>query len=55
MALGGRLIIGTYNEERERRRNEAIVSSWGFAIAGRVEAPHRDPALVYRAFWIDTR
>jgi SAM-dependent methyltransferase len=53
VAPGGRLIVGTYNEERERRRNEEIVASWAFAIAGRVEAPHRDPALVYRAFWMD--
>lgn len=54
VAPGGRLIVGTYNEERERRRNEEVVASWGFAIAGRVEAPHRDPELMYRAFWIDT-
>ena len=50
---GGRLIVGTYNEERDRRRNEEIVASWGFPIAGWVEAAHRDPALMYRAFWID--
>jgi hypothetical protein len=53
VAADGRLIVGSYNEERERRRNEEVVASWGFPIAGWVEAQHRDPSLMYRAFWID--
>jgi SAM-dependent methyltransferase len=58
VAPGGRLIIGTFNEERDETRREppqeALVASWGFTIAGRTERPHyHDPRLVYRAFWID--
>jgi hypothetical protein len=58
VAPGGRLIVGTYAEERDTTRvdpsEEARVASWGRRIAGRTERPHReDPRLVYRAFWID--
>jgi SAM-dependent methyltransferase len=57
VAPGGRLIIGVYSEERDATRagppEEARVAAWGFAVAGRVERPHRrDPRLRYRAFWI---
>ncbi len=50
---GGRLIVGVFNEEIERRALEEEVAGWGFAIAGRTERPHRDPRIAYRAFWID--
>ena len=58
VAPGGRLIIGTYNEEGDETRTEmsleAMVSSWGYVIAGRSERSHsRDDRLVYRVFWID--
>lgn len=53
VAPGGRLVIGVFNEEVERRSTEELVASWGHEIAGRVEAPHRDPRIVYRAFWLD--
>jgi SAM-dependent methyltransferase len=58
VAPGGRLIVGTYSEERDETRagpSEAErVAAWGFAVAGQTERPHRhDPRLVYRAFWID--
>jgi SAM-dependent methyltransferase len=50
----GRLVIGKFNEEVERRELEDEVASWGYAIAGRAERPHRtEPRLVYRAFWIN--
>jgi SAM-dependent methyltransferase len=53
-ASGGRLVIGKFNEEVERRRLEEEVTSWGFTVAGRTERPHRtEPRLVYRSFWID--
>ena len=60
VAPGGRLIIGTFSEERDETRagpSEAErAMAWGFAVAGRAERPHRrDPRLVYRAFWIDRR
>jgi ribosome modulation factor len=45
--------VGVFNEEREERRLEALVASWGFAIAGRSERAHPHPRLAYRAFWID--
>lgn len=52
---GGRLIIGTHNEEKEARSAEEQVASWGFRIAGRLERPHyRDDRLVYRVLWIET-
>jgi SAM-dependent methyltransferase len=50
---GGRLVVGVFNEERERPALEAAVSSWGFVVAGRTERPHPDTVrLVRRAFWI---
>jgi hypothetical protein len=47
-----RLIIGTYSEEAEPVC-ERELASWGFAIAGRSERPHRDPRLGYRVVWVD--
>ena len=53
-APDGRLIIGVYNEEVERRYREEEVASWGFRIAGHHEVPHPDDnRLVRRVFWID--
>ena len=57
VAPDGRLIIGTYNEQRDETRTEPslewTVTSWGFAIAGLSERPHRDSGIVRRALWID--
>ena len=53
VAPAGRLIVGVFNEEVERRALEEEVVSWGFAIAGRSERPKDDPRLAYRVFWID--
>jgi hypothetical protein len=53
VAPGGRLIIGVFNEEKDTRRTEEAVSSWGYDVAGRVDAEHRDPRVAYRVFWID--
>jgi SAM-dependent methyltransferase len=50
-----RLVIGVHNEERDERRLEGEVASWGFMIAGRSERPHPHPQLAYRAFWIDAK
>jgi SAM-dependent methyltransferase len=53
VAPGGRLIIGVFNEEKSERRTEERVASWGFDIAGRLDADHRDARIAYRVFWID--
>lgn len=51
---GGRLVVGVFNEEAERRVLEGEVAGWGFSVAGRTERPHPDTErLVRRAFWID--
>jgi SAM-dependent methyltransferase len=55
VARGGRLIVGVFNEEKDERRTEEHLTSWGFEIAGRVDAEHRDPRVVYRVFWLDAR
>ncbi|WP_331759611.1 class I SAM-dependent methyltransferase [Streptomyces anulatus] len=53
VAPGGRLIIGIFNEEREQNALEADVTAMGYAVGGRVTAPHRHPGVLYKAFWID--
>lgn len=58
VAPGGRLVIGTVNEERSEERahpwQEDLVAGWGFRIAGHSERPHfKDARLLYRVFWID--
>ena len=58
VAPDGRLIVGTFSEERDETRAEASleeeIAAWGFAIAGRSERPHyHDDRLVNRVLWID--
>jgi SAM-dependent methyltransferase len=53
LGFGSRLVVGVFNEERERRALEDEVATWGFSIAGRTERDHPHPRLAYRAFWID--
>jgi SAM-dependent methyltransferase len=53
VAPNGRLIIGSYSEERDRPSEEATVASWGFTIAGSYRQHHQDARPVYRVFWID--
>jgi 2-polyprenyl-3-methyl-5-hydroxy-6-metoxy-1,4-benzoquinol methylase len=56
VAPDGRLVIGKFNEETERRALEEEAGAWGFRVAGSVERPHRsEPRLAYRLFWIDAR
>jgi 2-polyprenyl-3-methyl-5-hydroxy-6-metoxy-1,4-benzoquinol methylase len=50
---GGRLVVGTQNEDRSARPLADEVAEWGFVIAGRTEREHRDPRVAYRVFWID--
>jgi SAM-dependent methyltransferase len=55
VAPRGRLIIGVFNEEKDKRRTEQAVSSWCFKIAGRMDADHRDPRVAYRVLWLDAK
>jgi SAM-dependent methyltransferase len=55
VAPGGRLVVGKYNEEMDRRAVEDQLVVWGSAIAGRAErACRHEPRIAYRAVWIDT-
>lgn len=53
VAPGGRLVVGTFNEERDDDHLEGQVRAWGYRIAGRTARPHRHRAIAYKAFWID--
>jgi SAM-dependent methyltransferase len=53
VASGGRVIVGVFNEEKSERRTEESLSSWGFEVAGRFDAEHRDPRVAYRVLWLD--
>jgi SAM-dependent methyltransferase len=49
-----RLLVGVYNEERHARPTEERLGTWGFAVAGRTERPHRThDDIDYRLLWID--
>jgi hypothetical protein len=50
-----RLLVGVFNEERERDALELQVAGWGFEIRGRIAREHPHPELAYKAFWIDSR
>lgn len=53
VAPGGRLIVGVFNEETDEDTLEREVASFGpFTVTGRTTAPHRHPALSYKAFWL---
>jgi SAM-dependent methyltransferase len=53
LSYADRLVIGVFNEERELRTREELVTGWGFPIAGRSEREHTHARLAYKAFWID--
>ena len=57
VAPGGRLIVGSFNEEREATRRTPsqaeAVAALGFRVAGVVERPHPDRRVVRRVLWID--
>ena len=50
---GGRLVIGTHNEETDRDALADLVQSWGHPVVGRTTRPHRHPALSYKVFWVE--
>jgi len=51
---GGRLVIGTYNEESDRDTLAGLVEGWGHPVVGRTTRPHPHPALSYKAFWVES-
>jgi SAM-dependent methyltransferase len=50
---GGRLVLGTHNEETDRDDLAAAVESWGHAVLGRTTRPHRHPDLSYKVCWLE--
>lgn len=50
---GGRLVVGVFNEERDRDWLAGRVAGWGFPVSGSTSREHRHPDLAYKAFWID--
>jgi SAM-dependent methyltransferase len=54
VARDGRVIVGVFNEEGERRACRSEVEAWGFVVSGETERPHPDTdRVVRRAFWMD--
>jgi len=53
LSYAGRVVIGVFNEERDLRTQEQLVTGWGLEVAGRSERRHPHPRLAYKAFWID--
>ena len=53
VAPGGRLLVGVYNEEKDRDTVAAQLRSWGYDVSGATSRAHRDPRLRYKAVWVD--
>ena len=53
VAPGGRLVVGVFNEEKDRDTVADALRSWGYAVAGSTSRAHRDPRLRYKAVWVD--
>jgi SAM-dependent methyltransferase len=53
VAPDGRLVVGTFNEERDQDLLADEVASWGYRITGTTRRPHRNPKVAYKVFWID--
>ena len=53
VAPGGRLVIGVYNEEKDRETVAETLRSWGHPVAGATSRAHRDARLRYKAVWVD--
>ena len=52
VAPGGRLVVGVFNEEKDRDKVADALRSWGYVVAGSTRA-HRDPRLRYKAVWLE--
>ena len=51
VAPGGRLVVGVFNEEKDRDTVADALRSWGHPVAGATS--HGDPRLRYKAVWVD--
>ncbi|HET8658512.1 MAG TPA: class I SAM-dependent methyltransferase [Micromonosporaceae bacterium] len=51
--VGRRLVVGSYNEERDRPDWARQVRALGYRIVGEDEIDHPDPRVVRRVFWVD--
>ncbi|WP_395297242.1 class I SAM-dependent methyltransferase [Kitasatospora hibisci] len=49
---GGRLIIGVYNEERDRSTMQDLLRSCGHIPAGTARADHRHAEIQYKGMWV---
>ena len=50
---GGRLVVGVFNEEKDRETVADTLRSWGLEPSGATSRAHRDPRLRYKAVWVD--
>jgi 2-polyprenyl-3-methyl-5-hydroxy-6-metoxy-1,4-benzoquinol methylase len=53
VAPGGRLVVGVFNEEKDREAVADALRSWGHPVIGATSRVHRDPRLRYKAVWVD--
>jgi 2-polyprenyl-3-methyl-5-hydroxy-6-metoxy-1,4-benzoquinol methylase len=53
VAPGGRLVVGVFNEEKDRETVADSLRSWGHVVTGTTSRAHRDPRLRYKAVWVD--
>ena len=54
LEAGGRLVVGTHNEETEVDTIADHLEAWGHRVVGRGTRPHRHPALSYKVCWIES-
>jgi len=50
---GGRLVVGVFNEEKDREAVADSLRSWGHRVAGSTSRAHRDPRLRYKVVWVE--
>jgi hypothetical protein len=53
VAPGGRLVVGVFNEEKDRETVADALRSWGHPVVGATSRAHSDPRLRYKAVWVD--
>ena len=53
VAPGGRLVVGVFNEEKDRETVADALRSWGYPVTGATSRAHRDSRLRYKAVWVD--
>jgi SAM-dependent methyltransferase len=53
VAPDGRLVVGVFNEEKDRENVADALRSWGFSVVGSTSRAHRDSRLRYKAVWVE--